>query len=158
MESQTSPGNLKKEKKLDHKEVLGFCPQCFASTEGGSWGTGVIDDHCYNCGAGGAIRIPRWAVDSIRAQASWVGRRYYPGPEDSENAVELKNLRSLPTSFPGRTAEKDKEEQYRWWVTQALPGNKSISSSFKATSAEDAIEASRYSLPYVPEEDLNNGQ
>lgn len=159
MESQTYPGpDLKAEKKLDHKEPLDFCPVCFASSEGGSWGVGVIGDHCMNCGAGGTVRIPRWAVDSIRAQASWVGRRYYPGPEDRERAAELKALRALPTSFPGRRAVKDKNEQYRWWVTQDLPGNKNVSSSFKATSAEDAMEASRYSLPYVPAEDLENGQ
>jgi hypothetical protein len=95
----------------------------------------------------------------IRSQASWVGRRYYPGPEDQERAAELKAQRSLPTSFPGRRAEKDKNEQYWWWVTQELPSKQSVSSSFKATSAEDAIEASRYSLPYVPAEDLEpNGK
>jgi hypothetical protein len=159
MESQTAPGKIQEEKKLDHKEILGFCPGCFASTEGGSWGVGVIGDHCMNCGATGTVQIPRWAVDSIRAQASWVGRRYYPGPEDQERAAELKALRALPPSFPGRRAEEDKHEKYRWWVTQDLPGNKNVSSMFKATSAADAIEASRYSLPYVPAEDLeSNGK
>ena len=157
METKAIQDQAVKEEKLNHKDQLGFCPLCFASSEGGSWGVGVIGDHCLNCGAGGTIEIPRWAVDSIRAQASWVGRRYYPGPEDVENAGELRNLRALPNAFPGRSAEQDKKEKYRWWVKQELPsetGSKSVSMSVKATSAEDAIEASRYLLPYVPEEDL----
>jgi len=144
-----------------HHELLNFCARCFASDDGGSWGVGTIDGHCFNCGAGwtGELKLPRWAVESIRAQASWVGRRYYPGPEDQERVAELKALRALPTSFPGRRAEEDKQEKYRWWVTQDLPGNKNVSSMFKATSAADAIEASRYSLPYVPAEDLeSNGK
>lgn len=147
-----------KAQEVDRTEVIEFCPGCFSSSDGGSCGEGIVGGNCYNCGAGSDVRIPRWAVESIRTQASWVGRRYYPGPEDKENAQELKYLRALPKAFPGRSAEPDKEEKYRWWVKQELPsttGSKSVSTMVKASSTEDAIEASRFVLPYVPAEALN---
>jgi hypothetical protein len=135
-------------------ELLNFCARCFASDDGGSWGVGTIDGHCFNCGAGwtGELKLPRWAVESIRSQASWVGRRYYPGQEDKENYEELRALRSLPKTFPGRTAERkvDQDGKSYWWVTQALGDGKSVSQTREANSAEEAIEATRYSLPYVP--------
>jgi hypothetical protein len=161
MESQ---GQSEAGKEVDPGELLNFCARCFASDDGGSWGCGTIDGHCFNCGAGwtGELKLPRWAIESIRSQASWVGRRYYPGPEDRENHEEIRRLRALPKTFPGRSAERDKEDKYRWWVSQDLPsstGSKRVTTSVKATSADDAIEASRYSLPYISEEDLaQNGK
>lgn len=137
-------------------ELIPFCPACFASSENGSWSYTVMGDFCSNCGAIGTITIPRWAIESIRHQASWVGRRYYPNQEDRENAAELRALRAIPKSFPGRTAQQDKEDKYRYWVTQRLDSNKTVSTSVKAASVDDAIEASRYVLPYVPEEQLND--
>lgn len=143
------------------EELLNFCPRCFASDDGGSWGAGTVDlqgggSHCLNCGAGcsPSLQLPRWAIESIRSQASWVGRRYYPGEEDRDNHTELKALRALPKTFPGRTAEKIEKEPYTYWVKQQLGKNKSVMSTFKASSPEDAIEASRFSLPYVPAEAL----
>lgn len=136
------------------QDLLNFCARCFASDDGGSWGVGTIDGHCFNCGAGwtGEIKLPRWAIESIRAQASWVGRRYYPGQEDKENHAELRALRSLPKTFPGRTAElrTDKEKGEFWWVTQSLGEGKTVSQSARGSSAEEAIENTRYTLPYVP--------
>lgn len=143
----------------DRFELTGFCPSCFASSDGGSWGVGVEGGHCYNCGAGGAITIPRWAVESIRAQASWVGRRYYPGREDHELAEERKALLRLVPSFPGRTATPAVRledgawvpDPGRWDVRQMLP-NGWIETQVLAGSAEEAIEATRYHLRYVPQE------
>lgn len=149
------------------EELLNFCSRCFASDDGGSWGIGTIGAaegsgagaHCLNCGANWTvdIKIPRWAIESIRSQASWVGRRYYPGPEDKENAKELRFLRSLPTTFPGRSAEPIADEPYRWWVKQLLPkgfSGASVMIAVKASSVEDAVEASRLLLPYIPAEVL----
>lgn len=150
------------EEKLDHKRLLWFCACCFASKEDGSWNHTTSEHYCLNCGArGGAVRIPFWAIESIRNQASWVGKRYYPNQEDKEHARELKYLRALPASFPGRITESDKEERYRWWVKQTLPaetGSQYVSTMVNATSAEDALEASRFLLPYIPAEALTNGK
>jgi len=134
-----------------HLDRLDFCPGCFATNEDGSWGSTVLGDYCMNCGAGGTVNIPRWAVKSIRRQASWVGKRYYPHEEDFEKHEEMKALRSLPKAFPGRTAEPCNNEHNRFWVKQQLTENKSVTVSVTASSVEEAIEASRYSLPYVPE-------
>jgi hypothetical protein len=146
METEAKP--KAEESHLDH---LDFCPGCFATDEDGSWGCTVIGDYCMNCGAGGTVRIPRWAVKSIRRQASWVGKRYYPNDEDFERHAELKALRALPASFPGRTTEQDQQDPNRFWVKQKLTDNKSVSISVVASSHHEAMEASRFSLPYVPE-------
>lgn len=147
-------------KKTPHLDILWFCPCCFATDEDGSWNHTVENGYCMNCGAGGAVQIPRYAVDSIRNQASWVGKRYYQNEEDREQYAELKRLRALPKAFPGRSARltNDENDKYSYWVTQQLPGGKSISSVFKANSPQDAIEASRFSLPYVTEEELRDGR
>lgn len=76
-------------------DILNFCPSCFATNEDGSWAHTCDEYYCYNCGNCSTIKIPRWAVESIRAQASWVGKRYYPNEEDRENYQELENLRKL---------------------------------------------------------------
>jgi hypothetical protein len=145
-------------KKTPHLDILSFCPCCFATDEDGSWNHTVENGYCMNCGANGAVQIPRYAVDSIRNQASWVGKRYYPNEEDREQHAELKRLRALPRAFPGRSARQDPFDKYSYYVTQQLPGGKSIASTFKANSHEDAIEASRFSLPYVTEEELRDGR
>jgi hypothetical protein len=139
-------------------DVLLFCPCCFASSEGGSWGEVVIEGHCFNCGAGGSgIEMKRWAVDSIRQQASWVGKRYYPHDEDKQRHEELKVLRALIPSFPGRTARLSEDGKASepgklvWWVEQVTGAQTTTSVSIEAATAEEAIEASRFLLPYHPE-------
>lgn len=81
--------------KTNHLTMLEFCPGCFASEENGSWGCTTVNGHCMNCGSAGTIQIPRWAVDSIRRSASWVGKRYYPSAEDLDDQRELRYLRSI---------------------------------------------------------------
>lgn len=139
----------------NHDSLILFCPMCFADEDGGSWGAGVDADMCHNCCAvRSAIEIPRWAAESIRGQASWVGCRYYPNQEDRERFRETRALRALPVNFPGRTSKPVMDEVNSYWVTQRMPGGATISSVFKAVSEEDAIEASRLSLPYVSAEEL----
>jgi hypothetical protein len=62
---------------FQHRErdaVLLFCPRCFASSRDGSWGGKAEKDFCCNCSTiGSMVRLPLWAVESIRQQASWVG-------------------------------------------------------------------------------------
>lgn len=85
----------------DLEDVLDFCPGCFATNEDGSWGHTCDDHYCYNCGAQGTVKLPRWAVRSIREQASWVGKRYYPHDEDREAAEEIAALREIaPPAAP----------------------------------------------------------
>lgn len=137
-------------------ELTYFCSLCFASSEGGSWGVGTVENYCLNCGAaGGTIHVPIWAVKEIRRNASWVGSRYYPNDEDKETWTELRALRAFPKIFPGRSASRLKDEddgKQRWQVRQVISvgdNGKSISVFVEAESAEQAIEAARYSLPYV---------
>jgi len=149
--------------KLDRFEQVSFCPQCFADDYEGSWGAGVLPGgHCINCGAGGAIPMPRWAVEQIRQSASWVGRRYYPGDEDREIEAERRALLATVTTFPGRVAEPARTLEGRewvlepghWTVKQYLTDGRSISTTVKADSADEAIEKTRYALRYVPEVSL----
>lgn len=145
-------------RKEAEKSVL-FCARCFASSENGSWGEHVVSDgkgtHCFNCGAGNCtVMIPRWAVKSIREQASWVGKRYYTNDEDVVIADELRALRKLVTKFPGRTVERHKTG---WWVKQEMPDGtqQMISVPTKlARTAAAALERAREILHYIPEEDL----
>jgi hypothetical protein len=138
-------------------ELVYFCAKCFASSDNGSWTNGEAVDEalCINCGAGGcAVKIPRWAVKSIREQASWVGKRYYANDEDIQNYEELQALRNLVTKFPGRSAEKQKD---CWWVTQKLPGDKSVTVFVEFSEAPTighAMAKARARLPYIPEEKL----
>lgn len=78
-----------------HLDELQFCPSCFASNENGSWNHVVVDNLCSNCGSIGTVKLPRWAVESIRRSASWVGKRYYPSEEDLLNSRELRYLRHI---------------------------------------------------------------
>lgn len=128
---------------------------CFASEQDGSWGQTAIRDvnHCLNCGAGGSvIAIPPFAVKSIREQASWVGRRYYPNAEDTEATEERHDLLVFVESFYGRSAEPATTIAGHWNVTQKTPTGSSISTLIKADSEADAIEKSRYRLRYFAPE------
>lgn len=139
-------------------EPMIFCVMCFADSEGGSWGDSVVSDdrrntHCFNCGSGGSgITMPRWAVEEIRRNASWVGKRYYANDEDRELQHELQLLRALVTDFPGRKAEPSTApgNEGCWVITQQLGPGKSVSIMTKAASAEEALEWARLRLPYVP--------
>ena len=65
--------------------TMHFCVVCFASNEDGSWGCTTVPEanFCGNCSSNDClVAIPFWAVESIRQQASWVGKRYYPCDED----------------------------------------------------------------------------
>jgi hypothetical protein len=137
-------------------EIRQFCVRCFADDKGGSWGDGVYGDAkhgtlCANCGAGNcAIEIPEWAVKSIREQASWVGKRYYPIDEDRERSVEIRYLRGIAPPQPGITATRSDDEKHPdWWHVQC--GRVGVGPIVASTEAE-AIEKGRLSLPYpVPE-------
>jgi hypothetical protein len=143
----------KTESKKDPMAMLVFCPRCLGSSESSSWNSLIIDGLCGNCGNGDTIHLARWAIDSIRSQASWVGKRYYPIDEDYEMAAELKNLRALVTDFPGRMAERanDPENPRLWWVTQRMKGGKSVSTTVDADSREEALALVRLDLPYCPD-------
>jgi hypothetical protein len=139
---------MTEEERIAHaNEVICFCPRCFASSDGGSWGPEASVDHCANCGAGGKMpTLPRWAIQSIREQASWVGKRYYPSQEDKDMAAEIEALRALVPVMPGRSAEKN--EDGSWAVIQKTP-NSSIMMYTEATSAEEAMRKLHTALPYV---------
>lgn len=133
-----------------------FCPRCFADNLGGSWGEGVLSGHCMNCGASPAITIPAWAVRSIREQASWVGKRYYPCDEDREISAELETLRAMLTDFPGRFAESTNEPgSFR--VTQLLPGGGRVWMVVDATTINEALDRLKTKLRYVSREQLGVG-
>ena len=126
---------------------------CFASETGGSWNHVVIPmpagGYCTNCGNGSTVPLPEWAIKSIREQASWVGKRYYPADEDREAQAERSALLALVTAFPGRAAEPDKLTPGRWMVFQAGP-KFTTSTSVEAASADEAMRKS--GLRYFPGE------
>lgn len=127
-----------------------FCPRCFASSEDGSWGCTVQGNYCENCSASGSVTIPVWAIKSIREQASWVGKRFYPDREDEEASTELRALRCLAPECKGRTARPIEDDLDRWWVTQEQGGGRSTSISVEASCESDALDKARPRLPYVP--------
>lgn len=137
----------------DRKAIRHFCVLCFADDRGGSWGGGPEGGYCSNCGSGGSdIAIPAWAVESIRKNASWVGKRYYPADEDKANYEERVALRMLAGDPPGRTAEPlddDDDGHDRWNVSQRLTDNSSISVTVKAPTMKAALEKARSILPWV---------
>ena len=102
----------------EQDEVREFCPNCFADDRGGSWGDGTQCGHCLNCGGNGTVTLPQWAVDSIRRQASWVGKRYYPATEDRKMATKHAALLELVRRFPGRTMRLVKSG---WSIEQRVP-------------------------------------
>lgn len=129
-------------------DIRDFCPRCFASDLSGSWSHTVQDGYCSNCGASPSVRLPEWAVESIREQASWVGKRYYPNDEDTEMATELKELRSRMTEFPGRSIEKMEPGLFR--VTQKLNENTTTFIVVRADTEQEAWERSKVQLPFIP--------
>jgi len=105
---------------------------------------------CYNCGAsGGTVRLPRWAIDAIRKNASWVGKRYYPDDEDRERAAEARTLRGMMTAFPGRRARRDKTTPGRWFVEQATGAGRSTGVMVEAADKAGALRAAKCRLPYI---------
>lgn len=137
----------------EHLELREFCALCFADDKSGSWGhvtTGAC--FCTNCCANGStIRIPAWAVRSIREQASWVGKRFYPHTEDREAHEERKALHDLVPSFPGREAIPQEDSPGLWQVTQILPVG-SVRTTVRAITGEQAMRQS--GLRYVPQSEL----
>lgn len=133
---------------------LDFCPRCFATSESGSWNHVIVSGYCMNCGNSSTVTLPLWAIESIREQASWVGKRHYPSKEDRQQCAELRALRLLVAEFPGRTAEPaGGDDPFRWWVKQsvaAADGGGWISVMVDASSAAEALDAARAILPYVP--------
>ena len=122
-----------------------FCVRCFASSESGSCGGSVVGDFCTNCCTSGTVRLPEYMVKSIRDQASWVGKRFYPHEEDIENREERKRLLALVTVFHGRSAVKNVDGT--WRVTQLLPGGRRVETFVSALNAEHALRQAS-SLPY----------
>lgn len=143
------------EKNDAHLQVVDFCPGCFADSRGGSWGPGVEGQWCANCGSHGTVRMPLWAIDSIRRSASWVGKRYYPSQEDRELSAELRYLRSLVPPPPGRTvrrADYDGCNENDWVVKQEYPDGSSTTTTVRADCDEQARLAGQTALPYpVPQ-------
>ncbi len=85
-------------------EYVDFCPGCFATNLDGSCcptgsdGTG-LQLGCDNCGGHHLLHMPKWAADSIRRQASWVGKRYYPNHEDY---IAKSDVLRMPLSEAGK--------------------------------------------------------
>ena len=151
--------------KPDLKENILFCCCCFASGDDSSWGEPVMEGHCFNCGAGGStFWLPRYAVKSIREQASWVGKRYYPNKEDIERSEERKRLLACVEEFAGRTVEPAEEldkdgnfvrQEGYWNVKQLSPDGLWSSTSVAAATEGEAWEKARYcGLTYHSEESL----
>lgn len=139
------------------EELILFCSTCFASTDNASWNGEVTDFMCGNCGAGGPnLKIPRWAVKSIREQASWVGKRFYANEEDIETYEEVRALRAMVKEFPGRSVRRGEDGMF-WWVTQDKGGGTSTSvmiEKSEAKTANGALAKARLQLPYVSEKQL----
>jgi hypothetical protein len=133
----------------ERAEVVPFCPGCFASSYDGSWGHICDESHCFNCGAGPTVMLPRWAVESIRRQASWVGKRYYPHEEDIAAQKEVAALRAFAPPDPTDTVEECGEGQFSVWRRSA-DGTRIGLVSVAGTKA-DALAAARLRLRYVPE-------
>lgn len=134
---------------MDQTEIS-FCPQCFACERSGSCDHVVVGGHCTNCGNTATVMLPAWAVDSVRKNASWVGKRFYPCQEDLDRAEELSDLYAIVEEFPGRTATRCVDSTNHYTVTQMLPGGNGrrvINTSIGA-SPQEAMR--RSGLRYVP--------
>lgn len=137
---------------MDLTNVITFCPRCLGSENDSSWGESVDKNYCYNCGSPSTIDIPEWAVKSIREQASWVGKRYYPHEEDRFASKERKNLLKLVKEFHGRTAVWV-EDMSTWEVEQKHPDGAGTSVLIDGVkTAAEALEKARNLLPYFPRE------
>jgi len=133
----------------EKKAVVHFCVRCLGSSDNSSWGAAVGPSYCMNCGAGGTIDIPRWAVESIREQASWVGKRYYPHKEDLETREEIRLLRALAPDDPRRTVKQDENNPRRFYAEQPTKTG-STGTTVVADSLEEAREKAKVALPYLP--------
>lgn len=144
-------------------ELTAFCPQCFATSEDGSWGqtSEYIDyknNYCSNCGLNGAIiQISKWAASEIRKSASWVGKRYYPDQEDKDIKRELFLLRSMTKDFPGRKVEGPDMDNFYTIIQEQSSGRKLFISG-KFQSKDEAFEWAKTRLPYYTEEQLNSNE
>lgn len=128
-----------------------FCPRCLASEEDGSWGGSVDENFCSNCSASGSgIRVPLWAVRSIREQASWVGKRFYPHTEDGDLARERAALRDAMQTFPGRAARPIEGSPGEWWVDQYTDTGSRHSVMVTAPDEQAALAYARTRLPWFP--------
>jgi hypothetical protein len=142
--------------------LIWFCPRCFGSSDSSSWGGETCESGCMNCGSGPTLSIPRWAVESIRTQASFVGRRYYPHEEDFQAQEELQDLRLIPKTYPGRTAKlcafhDDRWSSSYWSVEQKKPDGSIISIMVghkQFPTKQAALKEARTRLPYVPAKKL----
>lgn len=129
----------------DARDVVMFCPGCFADEGGGSWAHNVYKTdsgaYCTNCGNGSCVALPKRAVESIRQQASWVGKRYYPHDEDRERYVERQALLALVTEFPGRSAVRlaDDPDPPSWNVSQIMPDGRQVQTIVRAPDEATAI-------------------
>ncbi|HMJ52953.1 MAG TPA: hypothetical protein VK540_12780 [Polyangiaceae bacterium] len=101
-----------------------------------------------NCGNGSTVAVPAWAVESIREQASWVGKRYYPNAEDHEACEERLALLALVKEFPGRSVEPT-DESGRWVVKQLQPNGLYTMTSVDAATVDEAFGKAIAILPYV---------
>lgn len=93
------------ENRLD--DLLWFCCACFATNEDGSWNHICDENYCYNCAHGIPVQLKRYNVESIRQQASWVGKRYYPNSEDKNIAIQLREARELGVEIGYWSAYED---------------------------------------------------
>lgn len=135
----------------DLNRVVYFCSKCFADSDGGSWGEPAEYSNCYNCNTSsfghGITSLPKYIVENIRKNASWVGKRYYAHEEDYRINEELKTLRDKVGIFPGRHVIKEGEHEYL--VIQQLSLNSHQMMFVKAADEKDALERSKSSLPYM---------
>lgn len=130
--------------------MVDFCPQCFASTVDGSCQHTVVGGHCTNCGSHTTVKLPQWAIDSIRSQASWIGKRYYRIDEDDKITAERKVLMQHVQTFPLRTARVI--EKGLWMVEQRYTDSDIVSS--QTVRAMNALEAMRNCALYVQSDEV----
>lgn len=140
-------------------DVLLFCVCCFGSEEDASWGGDVFRDYCTNCGSGGSsVSLTRAAIESIRRQASWVGKRFYPHKEDKEREEELQDLREHASESAGREVEwvppRDDLPGHYWVKQDTGEGSSTCKVVYKAASFPDALEQARAALPWFSPERL----
>jgi hypothetical protein len=141
---------LPEETREERVALIPFCPACLGSGDDSSWGELISEGYCCNCGNASTIMIPRWAVKSIRQQASWVGKRYYPHEEDFEQHAELEALRALAPDDPERTV-KPVEDQPGRFETKQPTEKGSLSTWVNAGSLDEAKLKAKVVLPFRPE-------
>lgn len=95
-----------------------------------------------NCGSGGLVPMPEWAVSSIRFQASWVGKRYYPHDEDRISPIK----RELDRAFGGLgpNAQKVLLEVAKRMATGARQYGDFQPRKWTKEAAEEALDQSVY--------------